>query len=117
PLPVCDHRGGVQAVPGVRPPGIALSQRPRPRVRPRRPGFCAEIGNARELLAKCQEVTEGWGTVSDEHPTTGGDELLSLAQIVQRYGVSRTTLHTWRSQGVFPAPEQAPGSTRLRWRK
>lgn len=55
--------------------------------------------------------------MSDEHPTTGGDELLSLAQIVQRYGVSRTTLHTWRSQGAFPAPEQSPGSTRLRWRQ
>jgi predicted DNA-binding transcriptional regulator AlpA len=55
--------------------------------------------------------------VSDEHPTGGQDTLLSLAQITQRFGVSRTTLHTLRSQGVFPDPETVPGSTRLRWRE
>lgn len=52
-----------------------------------------------------------------ERPPERGDELLSIAQITQRFNVSRTTLHTWRSQGVFPPPEPTVGSTRLRWKE
>lgn len=57
--------------------------------------------------------------MSDE-PTTpeaeGMDELMTIAEIVERFGVSRMTLHTARKTGAFPAPEATPGSTRLRWR-
>lgn len=57
------------------------------------------------------------GTVSEEHPQEGRDDLLTLAQISDRFGVSRQTVHTARQRGTFPAPEAAPGSTRLRWRE
>ncbi|WP_373305524.1 helix-turn-helix transcriptional regulator [Streptomyces inusitatus] len=55
--------------------------------------------------------------MSEERPARGGDDLLSLAQIKQRFGVSRTTIHGWRARGDFPDPEPTPGSTRLRWRE
>lgn len=55
--------------------------------------------------------------MSEEHPPEGRDELLSLAQITQRFEVSRQTVHKARTRGEFPAPEPQPGSTRLRWRQ
>lgn len=45
------------------------------------------------------------------------DELLTITQITQRFGVSRQTVHTLRIQGVFPEPESVPGSTRQKWRE
>jgi predicted DNA-binding transcriptional regulator AlpA len=44
------------------------------------------------------------------------DELLSIAGVCERFGVSRTTLHRLRASGRFPAPEPTQGSTRTRWR-
>ncbi|MFE3378771.1 helix-turn-helix transcriptional regulator [Streptomyces anulatus] len=55
--------------------------------------------------------------MSEEHPQDGSDELLTLAQISDRFEVSRQTVHTARQRGVFPAPEPVLGSTRLRWRQ
>ncbi|MFB7574668.1 helix-turn-helix transcriptional regulator [Streptomyces sp. NPDC057611] len=55
--------------------------------------------------------------MSDEHPDDGRDELLTIGQIIQRFGVSRQTLHRWRARGRFPAPEPSPGSTRMAWRE
>jgi predicted DNA-binding transcriptional regulator AlpA len=55
--------------------------------------------------------------VSSEHQSDRRDELLTIAQIMQRFGVSRQTLHRWRSRGLFPAPEPNPGSTRMKWRE
>lgn len=52
-----------------------------------------------------------------EHPDDGRDELLTITQILQRFHVSRQTLHRWRARGLFPAPEPNPGSTRMKWRE
>ncbi|MFF4385573.1 helix-turn-helix transcriptional regulator [Streptomyces sp. NPDC001552] len=53
----------------------------------------------------------------EEHQEERGDELLTIAQITQEFGISRQALHTLRAQGLFPASETAPGSTRQKWRK
>lgn len=42
----------------------------------------------------------------------GARELLTIAEIVERFGVSRTTLHAARRRGAFPSPTQPPESTR-----
>jgi predicted DNA-binding transcriptional regulator AlpA len=55
--------------------------------------------------------------VSYEHPEEERDQLLTITQIIQRFGVSRQTLHRWRSRGLFPEPESPAGSTPFRWRE
>lgn len=42
---------------------------------------------------------------------------MTIAEIVERFGVSRQTLHRLRARGVFPTPVAPSGSTRLRWRE
>ncbi|MFZ3473123.1 helix-turn-helix transcriptional regulator [Streptomyces sp. 4.24] len=49
-------------------------------------------------------------------PEEKGDrELLTMAQIMERFDISRTTLHSLRKRGQFPPSEVEPGSTRQRW--
>lgn len=55
--------------------------------------------------------------VPGTHDAEEEDELLTIADIVERFGISRQALYGLRSRGVFPAPEPGPGSTRLRWRE
>lgn len=55
--------------------------------------------------------------MSEGQAQEGGDKLLTIAEIVRTFQVSRQTLHTARLSGKFPPPEPAPGSTRLRWRE
>lgn len=43
--------------------------------------------------------------------------MLTIAQITQRFPVSRQTVHRLRARGLFPAPEPNPGSTRMKWRE
>lgn len=49
-----------------------------------------------------------------EHP---GDELLTIAEVCERFDISRTTLHRMRARGGFPDAELSPGSTRPRFRE
>lgn len=56
------------------------------------------------------------GHESSTPEAEGMDELMTIADIVKRFGVSRTTLHAARASGAFPAPDPSPGSTRMRWR-
>lgn len=53
----------------------------------------------------------------DGHQEEGVDPLLSIAEIVKRFDVSRQTIHRQRARGLFPDPEPVSGSTRLRWRE
>lgn len=46
----------------------------------------------------------------------GGARLMTVAEIAERYGVSRQTVHSYRRRGDFPQPVQGEGSTRLRFR-
>ena len=45
----------------------------------------------------------------------GEPVLMTIPDIVERYGVSRTTIHNYRRTGRFPRPVAAEGSTRLRF--
>lgn len=54
--------------------------------------------------------------VPGTHEAEGKDELLTIAEIVERFGISRQALHRLRARGIFPAPESETGSTRLRWK-
>nr|WP_202495143.1 helix-turn-helix domain-containing protein [Streptomyces sp. SID4982] len=42
--------------------------------------------------------------------------MISISEIAAEYGVSRTTVHTYRRAGSFPKPAQEEGTTRLRYR-
>lgn len=46
----------------------------------------------------------------------GSPRLMSISEIAAEYGVSRTTVHTYRRTGSFPKPAQEEGTTRLRFR-
>lgn len=56
-----------------------------------------------------------------EEPTTpkSGDDLLSIAEICDEYGVSRQALHARRADpaGGFPEGVVPPGSTRAKYRR
>ncbi|CAM5250209.1 hypothetical protein SGLAM104S_01610 [Streptomyces glaucescens] len=46
----------------------------------------------------------------------GSPRLMSISEIAAEYGVSRTSVHTYRRGGTFPQPVTVEGSTRLRFR-
>ncbi|WP_433341658.1 helix-turn-helix transcriptional regulator [Streptomyces sp. CA-253872] len=66
-----------------------------------------------QLVKKLERVAR----VSDERSAEREDPWLSLSQISQRFGVSRTTVHNLRTRGEFPPPRNRPGSTRPFWRE
>jgi excisionase family DNA binding protein len=46
-----------------------------------------------------------------------GEELLTIKEIAEEFGISRQALHRLRSRGVFPSPVMTGGSTRLRFER
>jgi prophage regulatory protein len=44
-----------------------------------------------------------------------GEQLLTLTEVVERYGVTRQTIWRWRREGIFPEP-LALSSKVHRWR-
>jgi len=46
----------------------------------------------------------------------GSPRLLTISQIAEEHGVSRTSVHTYRRGGTFPQPVQVEGTTKLRYR-
>ncbi|WP_328436933.1 helix-turn-helix domain-containing protein [Streptomyces sp. NBC_00444] len=46
----------------------------------------------------------------------GGPRLITIAQIAEEHGVSRSSVHTYRRSATFPRPVPAEGSTRIRYR-
>lgn len=51
-----------------------------------------------------------------KNPESEGSRLITLKQIEQEHGVSRSALHTYRRSASFPQPVQAEGSTRIQYR-
>lgn len=54
--------------------------------------------------------------MSNVPQNSGGQEvpeLLTIAEIADRFQVSRQTVHNLRRRGVFPEGQMAPNSTRL----
>lgn len=49
-------------------------------------------------------------------PESEGSRLITLKQIEQEHGVSRSALHTYRRSASFPQPVPAEGSTRIQYR-
>jgi predicted DNA-binding transcriptional regulator AlpA len=69
------------------------------------------------LLDKCQEVREDVA-VPKSPEREGSPRLMSISEIAVEYGVSRTTVHTYRRGGTFPRPAPVDGTekTKLRFR-
>ncbi|MGY5048274.1 helix-turn-helix transcriptional regulator [Streptomyces sp. 900105755] len=51
-----------------------------------------------------------------ENPESEGSRLITLKQIEQEHGVSRSALHTYRRSASFPQPVQVEGSTKTQYR-
>lgn len=51
-----------------------------------------------------------------EHPESEGSRLITLKQIEQEHGVSRSALHTYRRSASFPQPVPVEGSTKTHYR-
>jgi predicted DNA-binding transcriptional regulator AlpA len=51
---------------------------------------------------------------SPEHE--GSPRLITIGQIAEEHGVSRSSVHTYRRSATFPQPVPAEGSTRIRYR-
>ncbi|MFF1483112.1 DUF6221 family protein [Streptomyces sp. NPDC058319] len=49
-------------------------------------------------------------------PESEGSRLITLKQIEQEHGVSRSALHTYRRSASFPQPVPVEGSTRIQYR-
>jgi predicted DNA-binding transcriptional regulator AlpA len=49
-------------------------------------------------------------------PESEGSRLITLKQIEQEHGVSRSALHTYRRSTSFPQPVQVEGSTKIQYR-
>lgn len=46
----------------------------------------------------------------------GSPRLITIGQIAEEHGVSRSSVHTYRRSATFPQPVPAEGSTRIRYR-
>lgn len=51
-----------------------------------------------------------------KNPESEGSRLITLRQIEQEHGVSRSALHTYRRAASFPQPVQVEGSTKVQYR-
>lgn len=51
-----------------------------------------------------------------ENPESEGSRLITLKQIEQEHGVSRSALHTYRRSASFPQPVPVEGSTKTQYR-
>lgn len=51
-----------------------------------------------------------------ENPESEGSRLITLKQIEQEHGVSRSALHTYRRSTSFPQPVPVEGSTKIQYR-
>lgn len=51
-----------------------------------------------------------------KNPESEGSRLITLKQIEQEHGVSRSALHTYRRSASFPQPVQVEGSTKIQYR-
>jgi predicted DNA-binding transcriptional regulator AlpA len=51
-----------------------------------------------------------------ENPESEGSRLITLKQIEQEHGVSRSALHTYRRSASFPQPVSVEGSTKIQYR-
>lgn len=51
---------------------------------------------------------------SPEHE--GSPRLITIGQIAEEHGVSRSSVHTYRRSATFPRPVPAEGSTRIQYR-
>lgn len=49
-------------------------------------------------------------------PESEGSRLITLKQIEQEHGVSRSALHTYRRSASFPRPIPVEGSTKIQYR-
>lgn len=50
-----------------------------------------------------------------KNPESEGSRLITLKQIEQEHGVSRSALHTYRRAASFPQPVQVEGSTKVQY--
>jgi predicted DNA-binding transcriptional regulator AlpA len=51
------------------------------------------------------------------HPEReGGPRLITIGQIAEEHGVSRSSVHTYRRRPTFPQPVPVEGSTRIQYR-
>lgn len=55
-------------------------------------------------------------TVPKSPEPEGSPRLLTISEIAEEHGVSRTTVHTYRRSSTFPRPVPAEGSTKIRYR-
>ncbi|MFI1701977.1 helix-turn-helix transcriptional regulator [Streptomyces bobili] len=68
-----------------------------------------------ELLDNVQMFREDVAVPkSPEHE--GSPRLITIGQIAEEHGVSRSSVHTYRRSATFPQPVPAEGSTRIRYR-
>lgn len=51
-----------------------------------------------------------------ENPESEGSRLITLKQIEQEHGVSRSALHTYRRSASFPQPVPVESSTKIQYR-
>ena len=51
-----------------------------------------------------------------KNPESEGSRLITLKQIEQEHGVSRSALHTYRRSASFPQPVPVEGSTKVQYR-
>lgn len=51
-----------------------------------------------------------------KNPESEGSRLITLKQIEQEHGVSRSALHTYRRSASFPQPVSVEGSTKIQYR-
>ena len=51
-----------------------------------------------------------------KNPESEGSRLITLKQIEQEHGVSRSALHTYRRSASFPQPVPVEGSTKIQYR-
>ena len=88
-------------------PGRALTHRPGP--------FCWCRSTVSELLDIVQMFREDVAVPkSPEHE--GSPRLITIGQIAEEHGVSRSSVHTYRRSATFPRPVPAEGSTRIQYR-
>ena len=76
-----------------------------------RPGlFCWCRSTVTEVLDIVQNI--GKDVAVPENPESEGSRLITLKQIEQEHGVSRSALHTYRLSSTFPQPVPVEGSTK-----
>jgi predicted DNA-binding transcriptional regulator AlpA len=68
-----------------------------------------------ELLDIVQKFGEDVAVPKSPEPE-GSPRLITIGQIAEEHGVSRSSVHTYRRSATFPQPVPAEGSTRIRYR-